>query len=151
MVCRVAVLRRGRRAFPRARCERRPPRPKPPQRKGPAPPVGGPRPPGRVLGPGFAQSRRLKATRSSGDRSVLREGRTPRLAEGNLARTHVQTASNSKVEREVACLGEQGTTKEPSLGGGAAAVRTMWKGYKYPPGGTPLEVNKDDPGEVMQL
>ncbi|XP_078196864.1 mitochondrial sheath formation-associated protein isoform X1 [Callithrix jacchus] len=28
---------------------------------------------------------------------------------------------------------------------------TMWKGYKYPPGGTPVEVSKDDPGEVMQL
>uniref|UniRef100_A0A2K5CXJ8 Mitochondrial sheath formation associated n=1 Tax=Aotus nancymaae TaxID=37293 RepID=A0A2K5CXJ8_AOTNA len=24
-------------------------------------------------------------------------------------------------------------------------------GYKYPPGGTPVEVSKDDPGEVMQL
>uniref|UniRef100_A0A287D7A2 SPTY2D1 opposite strand n=3 Tax=Marmotini TaxID=337730 RepID=A0A287D7A2_ICTTR len=28
---------------------------------------------------------------------------------------------------------------------------TMWKGFKYPPGGTPVEVSKDDPGEVMQL
>uniref|UniRef100_A0AC11CV37 Uncharacterized protein n=1 Tax=Ovis aries TaxID=9940 RepID=A0AC11CV37_SHEEP len=28
---------------------------------------------------------------------------------------------------------------------------TMWKGYKYPPGGTPVEISKDDPGEVMQL
>ncbi|PNI79004.1 SPTY2D1-AS1 isoform 6, partial [Pan troglodytes] len=31
------------------------------------------------------------------------------------------------------------------------ALGTMWKGYKYPPGGTPVEVSKDDPGEVMQL
>uniref|UniRef100_A0A8C9AEI0 SPTY2D1 opposite strand n=1 Tax=Prolemur simus TaxID=1328070 RepID=A0A8C9AEI0_PROSS len=28
---------------------------------------------------------------------------------------------------------------------------TMWKGYKYPPEGTPVEEAKDDPGEVMQL
>uniref|UniRef100_A0A8C9MCF7 Mitochondrial sheath formation associated n=1 Tax=Panthera tigris altaica TaxID=74533 RepID=A0A8C9MCF7_PANTA len=31
------------------------------------------------------------------------------------------------------------------------ALGTMWKGYKYPPGGTPVEISKDDPGEVMQL
>uniref|UniRef100_A0A2K6F0V7 Mitochondrial sheath formation associated n=2 Tax=Lemuriformes TaxID=376915 RepID=A0A2K6F0V7_PROCO len=31
------------------------------------------------------------------------------------------------------------------------ALGTMWKGYKYPPGGTPVEESKDDPGEVMQL
>uniref|UniRef100_A0A2K6S9B0 Mitochondrial sheath formation associated n=1 Tax=Saimiri boliviensis boliviensis TaxID=39432 RepID=A0A2K6S9B0_SAIBB len=31
------------------------------------------------------------------------------------------------------------------------ALGTMWKGYKYPPGGTPVEVSKDDPGELMQL
>lgn len=37
-------------------------------------------------------------------------------------------ASNSKVEREVACMGEQGTPKEPSLGGGAAAAVSGWSG-----------------------
>nr|KAF6343714.1 SPTY2D1 opposite strand [Pipistrellus kuhlii] len=33
----------------------------------------------------------------------------------------------------------------------ARRSRTMWKGYKYPPGGTPLEITNDDPGEPMQL
>uniref|UniRef100_A0A4X2JSX4 SPTY2D1 opposite strand n=1 Tax=Vombatus ursinus TaxID=29139 RepID=A0A4X2JSX4_VOMUR len=28
---------------------------------------------------------------------------------------------------------------------------TIWKGYKYPPGGTQLELGKEDPGEPMQL
>jgi hypothetical protein len=32
------------------------------------------------------------------------------------------SASNSKVEREVAWSGEQGTKKDPSFGGGAAAM-----------------------------
>eukprot|EP00069_Balaena_mysticetus_P000785 bmy_03630T0 len=27
---------------------------------------------------------------------------------------------------------------------------TMWKGYKYPPGGTPVEISKDDPGELQE-
>ncbi|XP_057408417.1 uncharacterized protein MISFA isoform X1 [Balaenoptera acutorostrata] len=45
-------------------------------------------------------------------------------------------------------IGEDRNRKDPrrsSKGG------TMWKGYKYPPGGTPVEINTDDPGEVMQL